>query len=115
MGLDMHFKSVSNGISEEICYFRKHADLNGFLQELWLEKHPDKSPDDFNCTDFRITKEILNKLKKFVNTPDNSRKTYCGFFWGQSDSDKWERTRELLEEIERRIKNRERIIYYAWW
>lgn len=114
MGLDMYFTAKHNGISEELCYFRKHADLHGKLQEIWCMK-TGKNPEDFNCASMRITKAILKELKEFANTPDEYRSHYVGFFWGTSTPEKWERTFELFDDIEECFKQNKRVYYSADW
>lgn len=110
MGLDMFFV---DGSGNEIKYFRKHADLHGFLSELWCAKNPDKTSWDFNCKKLRITKDILRKLRKFVDGPHDEH--YTGFFWGHSTNEDWEETKVLLDDIERRLNNKERVYYDSWW
>ena len=107
MGLDMDFFSVRKGSNDTSCenpsynhiqYFRKHSDLNGWLQDKWLETQPEGTdPGDFDCTDFQITQEILDEMKKLCD--DKYRKHYQGFFWGESSDDQWELTKQLCDTI----------------
>ena len=110
MGLDMYFED-KNG--NEICYFRKHSDLHGWLQERWLEANPDKQPDDFNCTKFPITQDILDGMKELCNQTEHEH--YSGFFWGESSKEDWEETKQLCDDIQNMLDEDETVNYYSWW
>ena len=95
MGLDMDFYKVnSNGEKEHLHYFRKHSDLNGILQECWIEKNPDKNCEDFNCCSFEVTMEEVERVVNFMESRNESDKHYSGFFWGCSTEEDWEETEE---------------------
>ena len=110
MGLDAWFQT---GKGKEIAYFRKHADLHGFLQEIWLEKNPGKDPSDFNCKKLRITKKILKQLEDLArNQPD---KHYHGFFWGATRPDDWKDTLDAVDKMRGLISRGEQVYYTSWW
>ena len=116
MGLDMDFYKVDvNGEKEHLRYFRKHSDLNGILQECWVEKNFDKDPGEFNCSEFEVTLDEVERIKNFMETSRNSNKHYVGFFWGQSTEEDWEETEILLEEIVETINNGQKVVYVPWW
>ena len=111
MGLDMFFCDDSGN---EIQYFRKHSDLHGWLQDEWLKTQPkDTDPDEFNCTDFPITQEILDGMKELCEQDEHEH--YSGFFWGESKDSDWEETKELCKNIQNRLDNGESVIYRSWW
>ena len=63
MGLDMYFYRGHAEENHQIFYFRKHADLHGFLLEIWRSMNPKKTSDEFNCEEFEITNEILHSIE----------------------------------------------------
>lgn len=111
MGLDMYFFS-KNDPENPIAYFRKHADLHGYISELWA-KETGRDPGEFNCEDFQITKEVLEDLEKFVYGRHD--KHWHGFFWGESDDDKWDETKDVLAKLRRLILEGEEVYYTSWW
>ena len=117
MGLDMDFYKVnSNGEKEHLHYFRKHSDLNGILQECWIEKNPDKNCEDFNCCSFEVTMEEVERVVNFMETryePDKQH--YSGFFWGRSTEEDWEETEDLMEIIKDILTSGEKVVYTPWW
>ena len=120
MGLDMYFISVPKGEDPEasnarhtIKYFRKHSDLHGWLEERWLESHPEKNGFDFNCVFMQITPEILEGIKKLCTSPE-LREKYCGFFWGASEEDDWAETFSMCLSPEMYDKQTD-VYYYSWW
>lgn len=117
MGLDMDFYKVNgNGEKEHLHYFRKHSDLNGILQECWVEKNLDKDPGEFNCSEFEVTLDEVERIKNFMETFKNgNNKRYVGFFWGQSTEEDWEETKTLLEEITEIINDGQKVVYVPWW
>lgn len=128
MGLDMWFHAYprgkrwdevdSNGddYGREICYFRKHSDLNGLLQYLWLKDNPGKSGEDFNCEHMTIDKKVLRYIERVAYLKEDKREHYVGFFWGSSDEDQWKETRlTLIPRIKEELRNGNTVIYHPWW
>ncbi len=122
MGLDMYFFRVPKGMGPEteckieIKYFRKHSDLHGWLEEEWRkqsEKNTNAEWSAFNCVYLEITPGILVRLKDYMTLTDKKR--YEGFFWGASDDEQWQETRELIARIEDIIKSGDKVYYYSWW
>jgi len=77
----------------EICYWRKHPNLHGWMEQLWIEKSDARNdPDDFNGVELELTWEDLERLERDIRArdlPDTS-----GFFFG-SDSDDYYRDQDL--------------------
>ncbi len=114
MGLDMDFYKInSTGEKEHIHYFRKHADLHGVLRDSFLEKNPDKCTDDFNCCEFEITMDEVDKVYEFLNS--DSGKHYTGFFWGRSTEEDWEETIVLFTRIKNFLNAGYKVTYIPWW
>lgn len=117
MGLDMYFYRVPKNEAPsrenlaQIAYFRKHSDLHGWLERLWRERPGNTG--EFNCVFMEISPDILVRLKDYLKTPEKEK--FMGFFWGQSQASDWQRTRELVPELESIIKSGDRVYYYSWW
>jgi hypothetical protein len=111
MGLDMYFFEVPAGkspkkVRNEIQYFRKHADLHGWLVEKSGKK-------ELNCEFMEITPEICKELQRYCTEP--GKKHYSGFFWGESQDYQWEDTVEMLNRIEGILKEGNKVFYRAWY
>lgn len=126
MGLDAWFYAYPKGkrwddmdednYEKELHYFRKHSDLNGLLQRAWLDKNPNESPDNFNCTHFPIDKKLVKLIEKVAYLDEEERKPYSGFFWGHSTEDDWKEVRlELIPKLKEALREGKTIIYHPWW
>ena len=100
MGLDQYagFRD-SNGEVHDTFYWRKHARLQVFFDQMYTEQNkstPHKLPDgdggfgDLSHLGFnggmggvRITEEIVNKLDKEMKEGYPNCVAEDGFFWGQ--------------------------------
>ena len=72
----------------ELAYWRKHPNLQGWMERLWLEKNPgdNENPDYvFNGVQLELTWEDLDRLEADVKS-DNLPKTK-GFFFGDNSDD----------------------------
>lgn len=80
----------------EIAYRRKHPNLQGWMERLWLQKNPDIDPNNrdamFNGVELELTWEDLEALEQDV-TEGNLPATR-GFFFGE-DSDEYYRNQDL--------------------
>ena len=92
MGLDQYAHRVKeNGERTEIAYWRKHNRLQGWMENLWIQKgKPDQQTDDngnliedFNCVDVELTWEDIDQLAKDI---DNRHLPETGGFFFGSDS-----------------------------
>lgn len=115
-------------LKTELSYWRKHNRLQGYMQDLWVEKgRPNKyytddgqpMDDYFNCLDLELTDSDLQYLEKTVNgfnLPETG-----GFFFG-SDSYHYLKEDRLLEadlEFIRlgrlALKEGKKVYYSCWW
>ena len=141
MGLDMYFVEVWNYCGhchqhkeQDLFYFRKHADLNGWLYNEWGKdkdtynyevREDDKGvykylyvgntkDAEFDCCYMLITPELVEKLKEYVEKGEY--KKYEGFFWGSSTEEDWRQTKEeLIPKIEEAHKKGHQVFYHPWW
>lgn len=123
MGLDQYAYSVDprlvegsvdfkvpDGSARQIAYWRKHPDLQGWMQELYLAKG---GQEEFNCVNVRLEPEDLDALEEAVRDGDLPRTS--GFFFGESTPD--DRDDDLIFIRDARAELAEgRVVYYtSWW
>ena len=93
MGLDQYAYAESKGEQISLADWRKHNRLQGWMEELWIEKGrpnaltEDNPMGDFNCIPLRLTSEDIDDLEEAINNFDLPETG--GFFFG-SDSYFWE-------------------------
>lgn len=115
MGLDAFircdFKGVDNEIeSEELWYGRKENEIHG-----WMQRESGIAAEDFNCVQFPLTTEILDKLEadsKAINLVPTQ-----GFFFG-SDNDPAEvrqQVKDLLSAARKALEDGLEPYYSSWW
>lgn len=97
MGLDQYAyarppRKRNGDDDEQICDWRKHNRLQGWMQQLWEDKGcPNANTEgnemgDFNCVELQLTAQDIDNLEYAIENfelPESS-----GFFWG-SDSYFW--------------------------
>ena len=79
----------------EIAYWRKHPNLHGWMNQLWLKKGANMRPSDdptFNGVELELTWEDLDELEDAVIHRQLPATT--GFFFGE-DSDDYYRDQDL--------------------
>lgn len=96
----------------ELAYWRKHPNLQGWMEQLYRSKGGDER--DFNCVDVVLTAADLDKLEMDINT--YSLPATTGFFFG-SDSDMRyiEGDLEFINDAREHIKQGYKIVYTSWW
>jgi len=79
----------------EIAYWRKHPNLQGWMERLWVERNPDaegETGDMFNGIELELTWEDLERLE--LDVIAGTLPATSGFFFG-SDSDEHYREQDL--------------------
>jgi len=112
MGLDQHaYVSHFEGEEQfEICYWRKHANLQGWMERLWYSKGYGKNPEEiFNCRHLELTYEDLKNLER----EHNNLPLATGFFWGISTSDDIVKTASFIVKAKEMIKKGYKIYYFC--
>jgi hypothetical protein len=72
----------------ELAYWRKHPNLQGWMEQLWVEKNPGSDGETgymFNNIELELTWEDLDRLEADVKA-SNLPKTK-GFFFGDDSDD----------------------------
>ena len=103
--------SVSYEQEIEISYWRKHPNLQGWMEELWRSKG---NEGGFNCVDVELTLEDLDALEQTLDgkaLPETQ-----GFFFGDNSDDyySWQ-DREFIREARERLANGYKVVYTSWW
>ena len=116
MGLDQYANSRnSNGEDFEICDWRKHNALQGWMQKLWAIK-TGKPESELNSEALELTAEDLKILRSVVEAGDLPETK--GFFYGSDSSqDDWRKEKDLdfIKAGLKAINNGEKVFYSCWW
>jgi hypothetical protein len=97
MGLDQYAyarppRKRNGDDDEQICDWRKHNRLQGWMQQLWEDKGcPNAQTEgdemgDFNCVELQLTTQDIDNLEYAIENFELPEAN--GFFWG-SDSYFW--------------------------
>jgi hypothetical protein len=119
MGLDQYAYTIdNNGEKEELTYWRKHPNLQGWMENLWESKgrpnaHEDH-PYEFNCVSLELTMEDIDNLEKAVTNADLPETV--GFFFGQdSDNEYFENDIEFIRKAREALDAGLPVYYDSWW
>ena len=97
--------------SIELSYWRKHPNLQGWMEELYHEKG---GSQEFNCVDLELTLADLEALEESLD--EEALPETAGFFIGTDSSDHYaEQDREFIREARAAIKQGYTVIYNSWW
>jgi len=132
MGLDQYagFRDETGEIKQEEFYWRKHARLQQFMASKFNEQNKDKKPDADNMMHslgfnggqggVAITKDLIEKLKKAIESKYYDYFASDGFFWGQQFQEEQvteyaEQDKKFVEWAEKQIKEDKKIGYDCSW
>lgn len=91
---DWHNPEVSR--PREICYWRKHPNLQGWMRNLWLERGCPGATlhagDEFNGVELELTWEDVDQLEKDILSGALARLGTTGFFFGGPSDDEYYET-----------------------
>jgi hypothetical protein len=120
MGLDMYaFTQPAAPDSEvdftacdasELHYWRKHPNLHGWMEALYITKG---GAESFNCVNLVLTADDLNRLEQAVlhNTLPNTE----GFFFGESDGSEQADDLLFIAKARAAIAANLTVAYSSWW
>ena len=99
---------------EELHYWRKHPNLQGWMENLHRVKYPNFS-GSYNCEFTELLGEDLDRLTD--NVKNNKLPETQGFFFGYSSLDTDEINYDLIaiEKARQALENDYIVIYYSWW
>ena len=118
MGLDQFaFAIDNNGEKVELAYWRKHPNLQGWMEMLWNSRgRPNAHDNDnsFNCVELELTKQDLDDLEQDIanaNLPET-----VGFFFGSnSDAVYGQQDLEFVKKARKALDNGLTVVDYSWW
>ena len=118
MGLDQYLFAVSMNnpeVVEEIGYWRKHANLQGYMQNLAVEKKVVETVNDFNCIDLELSKNDVENVIDAIVSNDLPRTS--GFFFGESYGDEAEKQQDLVafDDALTFCRDGWKVYYRCWW
>ena len=103
--------SVSYEEEHEVAYWRKHPNLQGWMEDLWREKGGE---GEFNCVDVELTLEDLAALEIDLGNQDLPETQ--GFFFGNNSDDYYkEGDLEFIREARQYLADGYKIVYTSWW
>ena len=95
----------------ELATWRKHPNLQGWMEELWYEKGGE---GDFNCVELELTLENLDALEATLD--EEALPETAGFFFGGNADDHYaEADREFIVQARAAIKQGYTVVYSSWW
>ena len=102
---------------KELAYWRKHPNLQGWMEQLWIEKgHPgaDDSTTSFNNLELELTREDIDRLEAAVT--EGRLPATTGFFFGNnSDDDYRENDLQFIREARADLFLGLRVFYNSSW
>jgi hypothetical protein len=118
MGLDQFaFAIDNNGEKEELACWRKHPNLQGWMERLWENKgYPNAHDNDnsFNCVELELTKRDLDDLERAVT--NGTLPATVGFFFGSnSDAVYGQQDLEFIKKAREALDSGLTVVYDSWW
>lgn len=84
---------IKVGKPRELAYWRKHPNLHGWMEALWMEKNPGAHLEtSFNGIELELNWDDLDRLEEAVNA--GTLPTTTGFFFGDA-SDEYYQPQDL--------------------
>jgi hypothetical protein len=112
MGLDQYAFATKGDDKQEIMYWRKHANLEGYMADLYAYRGGSKK--EFNCESLELDLTDLEKLEDECGSFRGLREAN-GFFWGVSDDEHDKETLDFIKKAKKYIQDGYKISYTSWW
>jgi hypothetical protein len=124
MGLDQFARTVDNeGNKVEIAYWRKHPNLQGWMENLWEAKGKPGVDDanmggdglsDFNCIPLELNSDDLDDLEDAVR--GSGLPSTTGFFFGRDSDDYYkQQDLEFIRKAREALDSGLTVVYNSWW
>jgi hypothetical protein len=123
--LDEYGKYVNTEVSEprELAYWRKHPNLQGWMEQLWIRKGcpgvdlknyaPDQDPD-FNGIELELTWEDLEELEQAIKK--HQLPQTLGFFFGNnSDQHYYGHDLDFINRAKAELFSGLKVFYNSSW
>lgn len=95
----------------ELCYWRKHPNLHGWMERLYRDKGG-KEPV-FNCANVALAQEDLDRLEADIRA--GSLPPTSGFFFGASDGSERDDDLSFIAKARDAIAAGNSVYYTSWW
>jgi len=101
----------------ELAYWRKHPNLQGWMERLWLEKNPGadgETGDVFNGVELELTWDDLDRLEADVKS--GSLPKTKGFFFGDDSDDHYKQDDlEFIKKAKAEVFLGLKVFYNSSW
>ena len=108
MGLDQYGTAQKADERIEITYWRKHANLQGWMEKLYISRG---GTETFNCVDLKLFPEDIDRLEE----EHENLETVTGFFFGTTTEDKIQATRNFITMARSYMRDGYEVIYSSCW
>jgi len=114
MGLDQFaFIRESEDSKTEISYWRKHPNLQGWMENLWNRKG---NTGTFNCVDLELTLGDIDQLEEDIRNGTVAGLETAGFFFGGPSDDYYtEQDLQFVEKAREALTEGKPVFYSSWW
>ena len=121
MGLDQYAMTIDKeGNKTEIAYWRKHPNLQGFMENLWESKgrpgdrNENNIMGDFNCIPVELDYDDLAELESAVT--NGELPSTGGFFFGDNADDEYRKDDlEFIKKAREALDSGLTVVYDSWW
>ena len=103
--------------SIELSYWRKHPNLQGWMEELY---HKKGGKEVFNCVDFELTLEDIDQLEAAILNKDLPETG--GFFFGNDSYSDYEGEHgyknydlSFISKAKEILTSNKKLYYSCWW
>jgi hypothetical protein len=109
---------------QELAYWRKHPNLQGWMEQLWLSKNkPNGSSGQeeewgsgFNGVELELTWDDVEQLEKDILSEQVSKLQTVGFFFGSASDDHYrEHDLEFCRKAKAELFIGRRVFYNSSW
>ena len=132
MGLDQYAHARRPGVEdfspvtcdveevEQLAYWRKHPNLQGWMEKLWNEKGgggSDHSPCGkgvFSLVGVELTATDLDALERAVRGSELPE-THGIFFGSGSDEEYADQDLEFIRKARKALEDGNEVVYSSWW
>ena len=108
---DAEYEAVAKG-KFDLCQWRKHADLNAWMTELYARKG---GTDEFNCVTMPLTREDLLSLQQHIEEHNGYEQRGEGFFWGATQPDDILRDKAFIKDALNALSEGYEVFYSCWY
>ncbi len=101
----------------EIAYWRKHPNLQGWMEALWRSRNTDPSADPmFNGVELELTWEDLDRLEQDIKNGTMAQLETTGFFFGEASDDYYkEQDLRFIQEARAELFTGLKVFYNSSW